>query len=357
MTVPPLPFRCLLTLEPLGLLHGSAGRFLSPENLTGRAAEHFPPDSPALAGLVAAQLAAQGRQHEVRDLHTAGPFWADLHQPAGLDPFLPAPLNLLQRKQLLPDGSTKRIVDSRLLPAAAGWTVPDGVTLPRKPLKGGWIRLSQWERQGDAEKIQIQGDPWAAVPHLHPRLKEEERSSAGENALFLEYGMALKGGVALAYLCSHEIPEGRYRFGGEGHLVEIRGHPVPEALSRLLALPLEGSFALITPGVWGSSRISEREPLDTSRRPAFHPWHRNGSAPVLLTDRPTPWRHRLGGGSGSSDGSRLSRGRWAVQAGSCYGLPVGRDPLPPWPDWPESWFPREGLSFRQFGTALALPLP
>ena len=26
-------------------------------------------------------------------------------------------------------------------------------------------------------------------------------------------------------------------------------------------------------------------------------------------------------------------------------------------DWQESWFPREGFSFKQLGTALALPLP
>ena len=38
-----IPFQHLILLEPLGLLYGSSGRMLSPQALTGRAAEHFPP--------------------------------------------------------------------------------------------------------------------------------------------------------------------------------------------------------------------------------------------------------------------------------------------------------------------------
>jgi CRISPR-associated protein Cmr3 len=30
--------------------------------------------------------------------------------------------------------------------------------------------------------------------------------------------------------------------------------------------------------------------------------------------------------------------------------------MTPWAEWPEEWFPREGFSFKQLGTALALPL-
>ena len=51
-----LPFAHLLLLQPLGLLYGSSGRLLSPEALTGRAAEQFPPDAPTIAGLIASQL-------------------------------------------------------------------------------------------------------------------------------------------------------------------------------------------------------------------------------------------------------------------------------------------------------------
>ena len=394
MTIPATPFRCLLSLEPLGLLYGSAGRFLSAENLTGRSGEHFPPDSPALAGLVAAQLHAEGRGGEVRELLTSGPFWLeldDINRKGEVDPLLPAPLNLLQKsvgagentagelgrspdaagpplqqgngsrrgkgKKEADPGRRKRKrsrrVVAKLQPGEQGWSLPEGDDMPGKPLRGGWIRLSQWEQQQRLDRIEVCSDPWKPVPHLHPRLQAEQRCSAGEAALFLEYGIALRPGAALAYLSSHEIREGRYRFGGEGHLVELRCHQVPEAFSRLLSQPLAGSFALVTPAVWGSRRMSEREPLDTSRRPALWPWHHNRAGPLLLTDRPRPWRYRIGGGS--SGRSRLSRGRWAVPAGTCYQLPGGLR-LPPWPAWEKSWFPREGLSLRQFGTALALPL-
>lgn len=348
-----MTFTTLITLEPLGLLYGSSGRFLSAENLTGKAGEHFPPDSPTLAGLVAAQLPADVR----RDLVSAGPFWIDLLEDPDPDLRLPAPLCLLQDPEVMEcdglPGRHCRRAAARLLPAGEGWLPEGSATLPPKPEQGGWVRLSQWQRLGDPG-LTVELDPWKAVPHLHPRLQEDQRCSAQHDALFLELGIALAPGVALAYLCSHAIPDGRYRFGGEGHLVELRCLPVPPALSALLEESLKGSFALITPGVWGSSRLSMREPLDTSRRPALCPWHRNGEKPLLLTDRPRSWRHRLGGGREGI--RRLSRGRWAVPPGSCYALPPGQQ-LPPWPGWPESWFPREGLSLRHFGTALALPLP
>jgi CRISPR-associated protein Cmr3 len=73
--------------------------------------------------------------------------------------------------------------------------------------------------------------------------------------------------------------------------------------------------------------------------------------PAILTERPRPWRHQLG--SGDLSRQRLSRGRWAVPAGTCYRVAGG---LPPWVAWDETWFPKEGFSFKQFGTALALPL-
>jgi CRISPR-associated protein Cmr3 len=342
------PFRYLITLEPLGLLYGSNGRFLSAENLVGQAGEHFPPDSPAISGLIAGQLS----RPEVRELHTAGPFWWQKEEL-----YLPAPLNLLQEKEL---NEGKRTVRARLdwQPGASeaeagGWSPASDKQAPAKPTKGGWIPLSQWDKQAKAE-LQVLANPWKSSPQLHPRLRDDERVSAQNDALFLELAIALEPGVCLAYLSSHELAAGRYRFGGEGHLVELRSLPVPEALLTLLTQPLNGSFALITPGLWGSSRLSQREPLDLSRQPASQPWHQRGLGPAILTDRPRPWRHRLGAGADGQE--RLSRGRWAVPAGSCYHLPAGLE-LPPWPDWPESWFPKEGFSFKQLGTGLALPIP
>jgi len=340
--MPAFPFQHLISLEPLGLLYGASGRFLSAENLTGAAAERFPPDSPAFAGLVAAHLPAGA----LRDLHTAGPFWCRLDEPE-LDPRLPAPLTLLQKN---------RSISARLRwqPSEQLWKA-DAEVGP-KPDQRGWVPLSRWGAWSDA-KLQVESEPWKAVPHLHPRLAEDQRVSAQEDALFLEYAIALEPGVALAYLSSEAISEGCYRFGGEGHLVQLRCHPVPARLQQLLQHPdgfgPDQPIALITPGVWGSRKLSLREPLDGSRAPAFHPWRAEKQGPGILTERPRPWRFRLGGGSEGK--RRLSRGRWCMPAGSCYGLPEGLN-LPPWAEWPESWFPREGFSLRQFGTALALPL-
>jgi CRISPR-associated protein Cmr3 len=340
-----IPFQHLISLEPLGLLYGSSGRFLSAENLTGLAGEHFPPDSPAFAGLVAGQLS----RDRVRDLHTAGPFWFRLDEDE-LDPRLPAPLTLLQKA-----GGT---VAARLTwqPDAGAWQ-PDSDCGP-KPATGGWVRLSQWG-QWSSPDLKVEANPWQATPHLHPRLEEDQRVSAQEAALFLELAIALEPGVALAYLSSEAIPEGCYRFGGEGHLVQLRCHPIPAPLVELLQAPQGFSsdqpLALVTPGVWGSRKLSMREPLDTARTPAIHPWRTHQQGPAILTDRPRPWRFRLGRGAGGQASRRLSRGRWCLPAGSCYALPEGLH-LPAWAGWPESWFPSEGFSFRHFGTGLALPL-
>lgn len=346
-------FAHLILLEPLGLLYGSSGRLLSPEALTGRASEHFPPDSPALAGLLASRLT----RPELWDLTTAGPFWLDPEQ--GL--MLPAPLTLLQERR--PSGarcSTRRLawLEGGDPQGPSGWRPIDGGRPPHKVPSGGWISLRDWPRVGaDGEPIPIHDNPWRQLPHLHPKLRDEQRISAGEGALFLEYAIALQPGVALAYLSSHAIAEGVHRFGGEGHLVQLRCAPIPDALLRLLAQPLAGPFTLITPGLWGGPKLSLREPIIRAGGRGVNPWHRDGQPPAILTDKPRPWRHRLGpGGDAKRAGGRrrLSRGRWAVPAGSCYR--VAGDPLPPWVDWPEAWFPREGFSFRQLGTALALPL-
>jgi hypothetical protein len=59
------PFTHLIIIEPLGLLYGSAGRFLSPENLVGRSGTNFPPSAATLSGLFAA---SKGKGADIRDL-------------------------------------------------------------------------------------------------------------------------------------------------------------------------------------------------------------------------------------------------------------------------------------------------
>jgi CRISPR-associated protein Cmr3 len=357
------PFQCIVLIEPLGMLYGSSGRLLSPEALTGQASEHFPPDSPAVAGLLASQL----RRAEIEQLFTAGPFWW-----AGsddLDLMLPAPMVLIQEE----GGATGRQSRDRLEwqerideQQRSGWWHQSWADQRGKSPSGGWIRLGDWPHPANpdrpADVIALHVDPWKSVPHLHPKLRENERVSAVEGSLFLEYGIALKPTVRLAYLSSHEILDGIVRFGGEGHLARVSCVGIPTLLSRLLAQELTAPFALITPGLWGGPKLSIREPIDTTIPRGHFPWRREGKAPGILTERPRPWRYRLGAGShdrspwpGERPGRRrLSRGRWALPAGSCY--QVAGDPLRPWAEWPERWFPEEGFSFKQLGTALSLPI-
>ena len=356
-----LPFKCIVLLEPLGLLYGSSGRLLSPEALTGQASEHFPPDSPAVAGLLARQLS----RADVGHLFTAGPFW----RSTSGDLMLPAPMVLLQEK----GGDTGRQSRHRLAWQASndeqpwsGWWHPAWADRQGKSPGGGWIRLADWPHPANSgragEVIAIHDDPWQAVPHLHPKLRENERVSAVEGALFLEYGVALKPKVQLAYLSSHRISDGTVRFGGEGHLARLSCIPIPQLLEELLTQALTAPFALVTPGLWGGPKLSIREPIVTTIPRGHFPWHREGKPPGILTERPRPWRFRLGEGSREPSPwpgdrparRRLSRGRWALPAGSCYH--VAGDPLDPWAKWPEDWFPKEGFSLKHLGTALSLPI-
>jgi CRISPR-associated protein Cmr3 len=86
----------------------------------------------------------------------------------------------------------------------------------------------------------------------------------------------------------------------------------------------------------------------------------------MLTDRPVPYRYRLGHSrkeeqietlDESYDPSRtgrLSRGRYAVPAGSIY---VFKHPLNrTWWEFPNEWFPKEGFPLKHLGCGLCLPI-
>ena len=82
-------FKYLITISPLGLMYGSAGAFLSPENLVGRSGAKFPPDAATLAGLFLSTNHASGEaiaRHEAltENLYVAGPFWAKRDEPGYL---------------------------------------------------------------------------------------------------------------------------------------------------------------------------------------------------------------------------------------------------------------------------------
>jgi CRISPR-associated protein Cmr3 len=185
--------------------------------------------------------------------------------------------------------------------------------------------------------------------------------------------MSLNPNVCLVYLSNAEIKPGWYRFGGEGHMVNIScpelANPTAE---KLLNAPVGQYFALITPGIWGSNRLSYREPRylkkGVASRHLLEPtdsdlqiveeWR--GAA--ILTERAIPFRYRLGDRKDENKQNihkpnqpkLLSRGRYAVPAGSVYVL---QEPLnKSWQEWDEDWFPKEGPSLKHWGCGLALPL-
>ena len=143
------PFKHLLLLEPLGLLYGSSGRMLSPESLTGRVSEHFPPDSPTLAGLIGSQLervsGAKKEDSPIRHLHTAGPFCFDTKAN---NLWLPAPFTLLQQETGEGEPSLRQLQWQRgdLEGGAGSWQPLDGAPMPRKYRRGGWVALRHWHQ-------------------------------------------------------------------------------------------------------------------------------------------------------------------------------------------------------------------
>jgi CRISPR-associated protein Cmr3 len=146
-----------------------------------------------------------------------------------------------------------------------------------------WIAIDNWKTPQT-----VYANPWEFLPHLHPRLKDDERhvadADSGQGTLFLENAVQLHPEACLVYVANLPLDDGWYRFGGEGHMVELTCHTVTEdsTLHRALSEPLGRSFALITPAVWGSNRLSRRSP-DAWNEPD-----------ALLTKRPTPFRYRLG---------------------------------------------------------------
>lgn len=360
-----MTFQHLISLDPLGLLYGSAGRFLSPENLVGRSGTQFPPSAATLSGLFAAVLGDAG----VRSLQLAGPFWAMRSDPHSF--FVPTPSSYLTKLDPEPDdeyddGFWRGRVQHSLVwhppdsPSAYGrWlyygkTEDDPEQKWRSPAdkftSGTWISIEDWKHPGAV----VYKAPWRFLPHLHPRLKEDERHVAnpedGQGTLFLENSVQLHPETCLVYLSNLKMNDGWYRFGGEGHMVELTCHDIQPALTTLLSQSLGRSFALITPAVWGSNRLSYRYPEAWD-----HP-------EALLTQRPYPFRHRLGNQSGQA--KRLSRGRYAVPSGTVY---VMAKEFPAWQAWDDSWFAiesrpdkslnRSGFTTKRWGCGLALPLP
>jgi CRISPR-associated protein Cmr3 len=341
-------FTHLLQITPLGLLYGSAGGFLSPENLVGRSGNKFPPSSATISGLYA-QVHSNSEKNKEKtwllpDLCLAGPFWAKSEHPQQF--YVPTPLIYLVEKNSSQIKYKLHLKSPRTDEQPAHWESKsvdpqeENQNQPKKFSSDTWLAIADWNNNPQ----KVYESPWKYLPHLHPRLQDEQRHTK-EGDLFLENAVQVDPDVSLIYLTNHELENGWYRFGGEGHLVDIKcSQLTDQKIIKLLNDSVGKTFALITPAVWGSNRLSYRFPQVQNSNPSqsLPEWEHD----ALITERPQPFRYRLGG--------KLSRGRYAVPAGSVYVLKEGLDKS--WYDWPKDWFPIEAYSFKRWGCGLALPL-
>lgn len=345
-------FTYFIIVKPLGLLYGSAGRFLSPENLVGRSGTSFPPSAATLSGVFAAHY--KGDRSILDELCLAGPFWAWDEQKRNF--YVPTPFNCLVK-----DGKIKHLLywheDKKK------WLLPDGGNTPHEKFESGtWIAIKDWTNLNS--KPEVTKPPWEFLPHLHPQLKEDERrvdftEDAEAKSLFLENSVQLHPEACLVYLSNLALPSGCYRFGGEGHIVDIHSQKIKGPAKSLLTENIDRSFATITPAIWGSNRLSYRAPIKGKDDSYQFVWFKGRTSQdilPILTERPLPLRHRLGNSKnqGKNDPKMLSRGRYAVPPGTVY---IADEALnKPWHAWEEKLFPKEGYCYKRWGFGLSLPL-
>jgi CRISPR-associated protein Cmr3 len=339
----------------LGLLYGSSGRFLSPENLVGRSGSSFPPSAATLSGL----FAASSGNADIRDLMLAGPFWGNVDELTSSTQnfYVPTPRNYLvkeckKRKDKLVECKINSQLAWKKNQESYTWRDGDKKSPNDKFESSTWLAINQWDNPQEVIKT-----PWKFLPHLHPRLELDERRVVRETeqgSLFLENSVQIHPDICLVYLSNTRLDPGWYRLGGEGHIVDVRCLDLPKNITDLLDRKIERSFALITPAVWGSNRLSKREPICLQTAKNQDEEINQGTVwkvEALFTERPVPFRYRLGG---KGETKLLSRGRYAVPAGTVYVLeePINQ----PWQDWDVNWFPQEGPSLKRWGCGLALPL-
>lgn len=333
-------FKYLITIKPLGLMYGSAGAFLSPENLVGRSGQKFPPDAATLSGLFFNNCPDEVTRQEYKaKLHVAGAFWAKDGQYR--DFYVPVPWTIVlgekgikQRYQWsleIDENGDRRWKQSKL---------------DFDPYYT-WIKISDWEKSLSSIREE-KTSPWVFMPTLHPRMELDERCSTASDGLFLENAVRVHDDVSLIYLSTHELPSDWYRFGGESHLVEIESIPIQSEwdIAKLLDQKIQSKFALITSAVWGSNRFSYRYPQ--------HPDFPKENL-LMLTDKPIFSRFRVGYRANDAPvGGRLGRGRYAVPAGSVYVLKESLNRS--WWEWSEDWFPNQEFSLKRMGYGLCLPI-
>ncbi|MFP4124026.1 type III-B CRISPR module-associated Cmr3 family protein [Coleofasciculus sp.] len=351
-------FQYLILIEPLGFLYGSAGRFLSPENLVGRSGTSFPPSAATVSGIFAA---CKDKIQDIKDLYLAGPFWGETKEVKKEQNFyVPTPFTYLIKNGEICHKLSWHSTSEEWLDETQNYPPND------KFEKGTWLAINTWDNPTQVKKA-----PWKFSPHLHPRLALNQRHVVNsqdtedeQGSLFLENAVQMPLDTCLVYLSTHELAPGWYRFGGEGHIVEINCLKLNQNHLNRFNQKIQSKFALITPAIWGSNRLSYREPIqlqkgNPQKYEQENPEQNDNfvwSVETIFTARPIPFRYRLGNNKSSSfhQPKCLSRGRYAVPAGTVYIL---KEPLnKSWQEWDKSWFPEEGPSLKRWGCGLALLL-
>ncbi len=352
-------FQHLITVSPLGLMYGSAGAFLSPENLVGRSGAKFPPDAATLSGLFFStnhitQQSIAKHDELAHKLYVTGPFWAERNNPEVF--YVPIPRHRIISLE-------KQDEDEWFLDDKQRWQ--RNLESKKKDIEPDcfWQSIDAWNRKTcvirtnkEAKKV-----PWEYVSFLHPKMKHDERHVMERDGLFLENAVQMEEDYCLVYLSTYALPDGWYRFGGEGHMVEIKTHPLTEnsTINKLLHPDneIKRACALITPGVWGSNKLSYRYPKHSE-------FPKDGLK--MLTDKAVPYRYRMGNQKTErgrqGQGGQLGRGRYAVPVGSVYVFKRSLNKT--WWDFSEDWFPdareKAGLSkkslLKQVGCGLCLPI-
>lgn len=360
-------FQFLITIQPLGLMYGSAGAFLSPENLVGKSGTKFPPDAATLSGLFFSANKEQkftSHQDLADNLRVAGPFWAFVG--AEDDFYVPLPRHKVIGKDHHDEWVIKNFkwcLKSKLKDSDQELEdVDQEDDLKKEESEYRWLRIDYWDESAEtiyrdrtADYPSVHKNPWKVISILHPQLKQDERHVLSEDGLFLENAVQMKEDTCLVYLSSYPLEDGWYQFGGESHMVEVNSIPLSDHILQRLQAPIQTSFVLITPGVWGSNQLSYRYPKH-SKEQVFA---EDNNKIMMLTDKAVPYRYRMGYGEKKKqdfrnrDPGRLSRGRYAVPASSVYVL---REPLnKSWWGFPPDWFPEKGL-LQKFGCGLCLPI-
>ena len=291
-------FQYLITIQPLGFMYGSAGAFLSPENLVGRSGTKFPPDAATLSGLFfSANKDQKFTSHAdlTEKLRVAGPFWAFVD--AEDDFYVPLPRHKVIGKDHYDEWIIKNYkwcLQSEASASDEEDISDEGENKKKEESEYRWLRIDYWDASAEtiygdrtAEYPSVIENPWTYIPVLHPHLKKDERHVLPEDGLFLENAVQIKENTCLVYLSTYALEDGWYRFGGEGHMVEVKSIELRED-SRILTLlrePIQTSFALIIPGVWGSNQLSTRYPKQAG-------FAEDNNKIMMLTDKAVSYRYR-----------------------------------------------------------------